>query len=78
MTISGILSSMAYTNAQLEAVESAIATGALRVEINGLVTVYQKMTDLLALRDQMRAELGIETPTAARGKAWNPSTGHGL
>jgi hypothetical protein len=69
---------MAFTTTQLAAVETAIATGALRVEFDGRVIIYQKMADLLSLRDQMKAELGVEVPPQARGRAWNPVTGSGL
>lgn len=69
---------MAYTLAQLQSIEAAIASGTLRVEIDNRVVVYQKMSDLIALRDQMRSELGEATPSTARGRAWNPLTSSGL
>lgn len=69
---------MAYTSTQLEALESAIAAGILRVEINGKTVQYQSLSAMRALRDAMRAELGVTPPANARGKAWQPVTGTGL
>ena len=69
---------MAYTLTQLQAIEAAIATGTTRVEIDNRIVQYQKLSDLIALRDQMRAELEVATPTSARGKAWNPLASSGL
>lgn len=69
---------MAYTLANLQAIEAAISTGATRVEMDGRMVIYQSVKDLIVLRDIMRAELGVETPSSARGKAYKPTTGHGL
>lgn len=69
---------MAYTLTQLQAIEAAIATGTTRVEIDNRIVQYQKLSDLIALRDQMRAELEVATPISARGKAWNPLASSGL
>jgi hypothetical protein len=69
---------MAYTLTQLDAIEAAIATGTNRVEIDGRIVVYQKLSDLMALRNQVAAELGVAVAATARGKAWKPSTSSGL
>jgi len=69
---------MAYTIAQLDTIESAIASGVLRVEIDGRVTAFQKLEDLIALRNLIKSELGLPTVSTARGKAWIPTTGTGL
>jgi len=69
---------MAYTTAQLETIEGAIASGTLRVEIDGRVVVYQSLDALIKLRDQIRAELGVATPVTARGRPWRPTVSHGL
>jgi len=69
---------MAYTLAQLSAIETSIASGTNRVEIDGRVVVYQKLSDLIALRNLIKAELGVETAPTARGKAWMPTTKTGL
>ena len=69
---------MAYTIQQLESVEEAIASGTLRVELNGRLVVYQSLADLIRLRDMMKAELAVVTPISARGRAWNPISSSGL
>jgi hypothetical protein len=69
---------MAYTVSQLAAIEEAIASGTLRVEIDGRIVVYQALSELIKLRDQMKAELGVSTPATARGRAWRPLTSSGL
>lgn len=69
---------MAYTLANLQAVEAAISTGATRVEMDGRMVIYQNLKDLITLRDLMRAELGVGTPSSAKGKAWIPTVGTGL
>lgn len=69
---------MAYTTTQLETIEGAIASGTLRVEIDGRVVVYQSLDALLKLRDQIRAELGVATPVTARGRVWSPTVSRGL
>ena len=69
---------MAYTTAQLETIEGAIASGTLRVEIEGRVVVYQSLDALIKLRDQIRAELGVATPATARGRVWSPTVSRGL
>ena len=69
---------MAYTQTQLAAIEEAIATGVLRVEIDGRVTVFQSLEDLKALRLEMQAELGLTSPVSARGRTFRPLTSSGL
>jgi len=69
---------MAYTASNLETIEAAIASGTLRVEIDGRVVVYQSLDALTRLRDQIKAELGVATPASARGRAWRPLTSSGL
>lgn len=41
---------MAFTQEQLEAVETAIATGELRVSFNGREVTYRSVSDLMAAR----------------------------
>lgn len=69
---------MAYTQTQLDTIEAAIASGTLRVEIDGRVVVYQSLEALTKLRDQMKAELGVATPVTARGRPWRPTVSNGL
>ncbi len=69
---------MAYTQTQLDTIEAAIASGTLRVEIDGRVVVYQSLEALTKLRDQMKAELGVALPASARGRVWSPTISSGL
>lgn len=69
---------MAYTLSQLATIEEAIASGTLRVEIDGRVVVYQSTEALIKVRDMMRAELGVATPSTARGRVWSPTISSGL
>lgn len=48
---------MAWTSAQLEALESAIAQGTLTVEYADKKVTYRSLEDMLRLRDLMRREL---------------------
>jgi hypothetical protein len=69
---------MAYTLSQLATIEEAIASGTLRVEIDGRILVYQSTEALIKVRDMMKAELGVSTPTTARGRVWSPTISSGL
>ena len=48
---------MAYTAQQLEDLDAAIATGALRVKVGEVDTTFRSLADMLALRDRMAREL---------------------
>jgi hypothetical protein len=48
---------MSFTTTQLTAIETAMASGVLTVEIDGVRTTYQSLADLMKLRDRIRAEL---------------------
>ena len=74
---------MAHTLSQLEAIEQALAAGLLRATFTGpdgatRTTEWATPADLRKTRDELRAELGISKPSAARGKAWRPICGNGL
>jgi hypothetical protein len=69
---------MAYTISQLATIEEAIASGTLRVEIDNRIVVYQSLADLIKLRNIMKAELGVSTPSTARGRVWSPTISSGL
>lgn len=69
---------MAFTLSQLQAVEAALASGTTRVEIDGRVVQYQKLSDLVSLYEFMKSELGVETPDTAKGRKWVPTTSTGL
>jgi hypothetical protein len=62
-----------FTLAQLTALESAIARGVLRVKVDGQEVQYQSTSEMLALRDRMRADLIeaglIELPSQRRQRA---------
>lgn len=59
---------MAYTQTQLDAVETAIASGELRVSFNGREVVYRSIDDLLKARNTIKAALQASgtMPTATR------------
>lgn len=48
---------MAYTTAQLQALEDAIATGELTVEYEGKRVTYRSIAELISARDFVRGEL---------------------
>lgn len=58
---------MAFTTAQLAAIEAAMASGELIVEYEGKKVQYRSMADLTIARNTVRAELiasGLLTPPA--------------
>ncbi len=69
---------MAFTNDQLQALETAIAQGAQSVRLNGREIRYNSTADMIKLRDIMRAELGVVSPAVTRSKIVTVSTGKGL
>jgi hypothetical protein len=69
---------MAFSQDQLNALESAIAQGALSVRFADRTVTYHSLGEMLKLRDTMRAELGVSTPTTARSRIINIPTGKGL
>lgn len=46
-----------FTIAQLEAIETAIASGELTVEFDGKRVTYRDMADLMRARDTIKGEL---------------------
>ena len=50
---------MAFTTKDLEKIEEAIASGALRVEWNDRTVVYNSISDLLKARELIRRDLGL-------------------
>lgn len=69
---------MAYTQTQLDALESAIAQGALSVRFGERMITYQSLTDMTTLRDTMRTELGVAKPARSRSRIIQIKTGKGL
>jgi len=55
---------MAWTNEQLQALEEAIAQGALTIEFNGKRITYRSLDEMMRLRDQMKKSLGNTQPGA--------------
>lgn len=56
---------MAWTNAQLSALEDAIAAGATRVTHEGKTVEYRSIAEMIQIRNMMRDSLGT-TVTAPR------------
>lgn len=48
---------MAFTTAQLDAIEEAIGNGELEVQFEGKVVKYRSFADLKAARDLIKSEL---------------------
>jgi len=48
---------MAFTQTQLDAIESAIASGELRVMFNGREIIYRSIDDLMKARNVVKAAL---------------------
>lgn len=48
---------MAFSTAQLDAIETAIASGELVIEYEGKKVQYRSMADLVTARNTIRAEL---------------------
>ncbi|MEY4943046.1 MAG: hypothetical protein RL254_1227 [Planctomycetota bacterium] len=69
---------MAYTQAQLASIETAIASGTLTVRMADRLVTYQSLAELIRLRDMMRGELGVSPPSASRGRVWSPTISSGL
>jgi hypothetical protein len=56
---------MAWTETQLSALESAIASGTTRVTHDGKTVEYRSIAEMIQIRNMMRADLG-QTSTAPR------------
>lgn len=50
---------MAWTTAQLAALESAMARGVREVTYDGQKTVYGSLAEMMQLREAMRRSLGV-------------------
>lgn len=57
---------MAWTQAQLDALEAAIAEGTLSVQYGDKKVTYRSMDEMLRVRDLMRKELGKTAGSGAR------------
>ena len=56
---------MAWTQSDLDAINTAIATGARRVRFQTHEVEYQTTTDLLRARDAIQREIAQQNPSAA-------------
>ncbi len=52
---------MAFTQAQLDAIEAALATGTLTVEYAEKRVTYRSQADMIALRNLMKNELSASS-----------------
>ncbi len=50
-----------YTQADLTAMNDAIATGARKVSYNGQTVEYRDLAEMTRIRDEMERELGVNT-----------------
>lgn len=60
---------MAFTQSDLDAVNTAVASGELKVEVNGRSVLYRSMDDLIKARDIIRSELSaaaVDANTSVR------------
>ena len=53
---------MAYTQAQVDALENAIATGAMRVRVGDRDTMFRSLEEMKSLLAEMKAEVAGTTP----------------
>ncbi|WP_421885167.1 phage head-tail joining protein [Methylibium sp.] len=69
---------MAFTQANLDAVDAAIASGELTVSHNGRTVTYRSMADLKAARAMIVEDLAAQAaPNAARTYRFQFLTGRG-
>lgn len=57
---------MAFSLAQLTALEDAISQGALRVKFSDREVQYRSLEEMIRLRDLMRKELGVASAPSKR------------
>ena len=57
---------MGWTQAQLDALEAAIAEGVEEVKYQDKTVKYRSIKQMMALRDVMRADLGLISKTNTR------------
>ena len=69
---------MAFTSDQLDALETAIAQGALSVRFSDRSITYHSYAEMIRLRDSMRSELGVATPATNKNRFIVLPTGKGL
>lgn len=52
---------MAFSQTQLDALETAIATGVMSVDYGDRKVTYRSLGDMLKVRDMARQDLGLST-----------------
>lgn len=60
---------MAFSQAQLDALEAAIASGTLEVRMGDRLVRYQSTADLIRARDLMRDQMAVSSPTERNSAA---------
>lgn len=65
---------MAFTLDQVTALESAIAEGALRVKYADKEVEYRSLSDMMALLNSMKQELGLGTATKRKFASFSKGT----
>lgn len=58
-----MLSSMAYTQTDLDNIKAAIATGEQTVEVDGMRVTYRDIDALIAARKEIEAALNLSAST---------------
>lgn len=72
---------MAWTQTDLDAIESAISSGKRRVRLNGREVEYHSVGDMLKARDAIRDDVNRSAATAAgvtRPRSFRARTSKGL
>ena len=69
---------MAYTQQDLNALNSAIVSGHLRVEYDGKKVEFRSLSDLIKIRDMVAAELAPTSQSTAQQRQFYPSFSKGL
>ena len=73
-----MLSTMAFSETQLTALETAIAQGVTSVHYGDRQVTYRSTNEMIRLRNTMRAELGLAVPDNTRSRILTVATGKGL
>lgn len=60
---------MAFSQAQLDALEAAIATGTLELRIGDKLIRYQTTADMIKARDLLRDQINGQNPPASRSSS---------
>lgn len=66
---------MAYSQSDLDAIEEAIASGALKVKYADKEVVYRSLDEMRKIRDMIRVALGR---TDGSSSSYNPAYSKGL